>query len=395
MYVHPDATLIGENVTEIEDIDGSSIHEAFYNIIQKQGEGYHTYNYSIRDTDEISEKTSYIKGIDRWQVYIGMGFHTDELKNEISTYSKSVKDKNYFRTGITVIFLLVIGIFVYVFIKRGGKLQNQFLKQEDIIYEQFFELSAEGVIVVSVDNYIAYENNMSKKIIGANREKYIIEGQFVLPEIKPGIFKVKNDSNRSYYIGLKSEKLTYHGKDSIIYFINDITKQYLENNELEKLALYDELTKLPNRRKLIDDFEDLSFRDGELSNNILGMIDLDLFKVINDIHGHTVGDSVLKLLGEVFVKRLRSNDTIYRYGGEEFVMLLLNIEIQEAKNVLESILIDFSQEAKAQLDLDITFSCGLTSLQSVGDKYSLIDNINIADQLLYKAKENGRNRIEI
>lgn len=121
------------------------------------------------------------------------------------------------------------------------------------------------------------------------------------------------------------------------------------------------------------------------------MVDIDHFKRVNDTHGHDVGDKVIKSLALFFRQRLRKTDTIGRYGGEEFGIILPDTPVDVAKGLFEEILANFSQirHATPKGPIQVTFSCGLAAVEQAGtEKLS-----KLADVALYKAKEDGRNQI--
>lgn len=164
--------------------------------------------------------------------------------------------------------------------------------------------------------------------------------------------------------------------------------------EQRQKALIDPLTGLPNRAAWGERLEQEMARWQEEKNSLLVCIlDLDHFKRINDGYGHLAGDKVLKIVANVFSKRLRANDFLARFGGEEFVMLLpatppatgLTL-LDEMRAAVESCPFHFKGER-----VTITVSIGLTAFRP-GERSDTA--IKRADQALYKAKENGRNRIE-
>ncbi len=180
----------------------------------------------------------------------------------------------------------------------------------------------------------------------------------------------------------------------------DITAQALDNanthRKVEQLSRVDSLTGLYNHRTLqrvLDDrFEKLG-RDYSSSLAFL-MVDVDLFKQVNDTYGHPVGDEVLKELSKRLEDGVRGIDPVARYGGEEFVVLLDNVDIGEAHKVAEKLrdsveATDFSTTAGP---LSVTISIGLALLQK-GEELSKQELVDRADRALYRAKEEGRNRV--
>ncbi len=124
------------------------------------------------------------------------------------------------------------------------------------------------------------------------------------------------------------------------------------------------------------------------------MIDLDHFKKVNDTYGHPTGDKVLKSLARLLQQRLRKVDVIGRYGGEEFAVILADTSGPDAARIMNSIREDLSQiiQHGEEAEFTVTFSCGLASFP----EFSTPEAINsAADEALYQAKRNGRNRVMI
>ncbi len=163
--------------------------------------------------------------------------------------------------------------------------------------------------------------------------------------------------------------------------------------KFEQQAHIDPLTQIANRRSMMKHLE------GEYSRAIrnqesmcLLLIDVDHFKEINDVHGHHIGDEVLKSISELFVNRLRKQDVVSRWGGEEFLILLPQTTQHSAIEVAETIrkrVEEFTLE-EAEKEVAITISIGVWA---VNLEESIDDAIQQVDKLLYQAKHQGRNRI--
>lgn len=392
--VFSDASFLGKTTSHIKSIDDVSLHEMFLSQVIDQGAGFVNYKYNKRNTDTISEKTTYVMPIDELEVYIGMGFHNDDLNKEMLAYNAEFKAHHNAEVVMAIIGLFVTSLIVFVLIDRGLKLQNKYLKQEDVVFEQLSYLSDEGVFILTSDGELLYYNRVIEQVFGEALYQYIQNGTLELEEVRERVYKMKSASNREYFVEYKYEFIVYHDQDCRIYFIKDITEQMLETNVFKKQALLDELTGLPNRRQLVNDYEDYCYTSKEDEHLVLVMIDLDNFKMINDTYGHDRGDQVLKCLSEVFKDRLREHDHIYRYGGEEFVVSLKDIKIENAKVLLDKINEQFKLMTFKRFDHEITFSGGMILVKDHGVPSSLSRHLKRADDLLYKAKEGGRNRIE-
>lgn len=165
--------------------------------------------------------------------------------------------------------------------------------------------------------------------------------------------------------------------------------------EMERLALFDQLTQLPNRR-YIDTFLDNQIRDFQTLGIPFGvlMLDLDLFKHINDTYGHNVGDSMLKMVAGTFQGAMRKNDFIGRWGGEEFVAILRGVNHMELRMIAEKVCKLVAQSGlKRDMEcLRVTVSIGATMILPTDNAYMLIQR---ADNALYTSKREGRNRVTV
>lgn len=168
-----------------------------------------------------------------------------------------------------------------------------------------------------------------------------------------------------------------------------------ENASLYYIAITDELTKAFTKRHFrncIDGQFDSFIKYG--SRFSLVMMDLDHFKKVNDNHGHVVGDSVLQKLGEIIKLSIRDNDLAFRYGGEEFALILPETDIKGAHLVAERVrsMVEATIFEPGEIDLRLTISLGLSTCR--GAK-AVRDVIVSADNALYAAKHQGRNRVII
>ncbi|WP_375511705.1 GGDEF domain-containing protein [uncultured Nostoc sp.] len=168
------------------------------------------------------------------------------------------------------------------------------------------------------------------------------------------------------------------------------------NDMLSAIALADPLTELNNRRALEWDLpRQIKKAKSQKTSMSLIILDVDHFKKVNDTHGHLVGDRILQLLCQRLRHNLRFQDTAFRYGGEEFVILLANTTAEEAVVVarrLNRVVCEEPFSLSNKLTINITISLGTASLQAEDDDQgeSLLHR---ADQCLLQAKTTGRNRV--
>lgn len=165
------------------------------------------------------------------------------------------------------------------------------------------------------------------------------------------------------------------------------------DREIMRLAMTDSLTRIPNRRALMEWAEHaLARRSG--SPLALLMIDVDHFKPINDTYGHPTGDEVLRRIAELLEGRLRGYDFIGRYGGEEFCVVAPDTGREGAMALAESLraIIDATPFTAAGKEIAISVSIGVALCPS-NAKYELKEVLAESDAALYAAKQAGRNRV--
>ncbi|MGL1893529.1 MAG: cache domain-containing protein [Spirochaetaceae bacterium] len=387
--------LLGQKMINITSFNGTSIHQNFMDVLKDADDGYASYKFAKKNSVLLTEKITYVHKLNDWNAYIGTGFYVDDLQDEVRNYSAIFKKHYYYETLYIILGLIILSIVVFVIFRRGAYMQKKILKQRDIIYKKLFELSNDAIVVLSDKNILLYENDIASKLFYNDTARQIDTKLKNFAVVDSNIYLYINKNDRKHYISIRKELVSYSGSGSTIFFINDITKQYLESNALEKMAYYDDLTSLQNRRALKDFYEDIYNEIGEDNTYILGMLDLDKFKDVNDTYGHNIGDIVLKKLAETFKTRLRQKDSLFRYGGEEFILLLNNISLKNSKMLVERLNKSFCESVQAELDFNCTFSCGLIMVNEKNKKEESGELIELADELLYKAKKNGRNRVEI
>lgn len=163
-----------------------------------------------------------------------------------------------------------------------------------------------------------------------------------------------------------------------------------QRQRLVELATKDSLTGSRNRRALTDRLQEIITNQSiQFSTISLIMLDIDHFKKVNDDHGHLLGDAILKKVAEIIDGRIRVTDALYRFGGEEFVIVPLEINLEDARKLAEQLRVLVENNALIP-DSPVTISLGVAEYQ----KNETSDNwLKRADDALYHAKENGRNQV--
>jgi len=205
----------------------------------------------------------------------------------------------------------------------------------------------------------------------------------VYPEALNITSVAKNSSIPSYYVGT----------------FNDITSTKAAAEEIQNLAFFDSLTRLPNRRYLLDQLTHaLATSKRNAQSGALLFLDLDHFKNLNDTLGHDAGDLLLKKVSERLVLCVRENDTVARLGGDEFVLLLEGLKGDELAAQVEAIGFKILTALSQPYELDgrsyfSSSSIGITLFGSQQSDANVEDLLRQADIAMYQAKASGRNTL--
>ncbi|MFC1746710.1 diguanylate cyclase [Candidatus Neomarinimicrobiota bacterium] len=164
--------------------------------------------------------------------------------------------------------------------------------------------------------------------------------------------------------------------------------------ELAYLAVYDVLTEVFSRRAILAQIKTEIARSERHGRPLsLIMSDIDHFKIVNDTHGHVVGDMVLKQFASTLLTNTRRSDYVGRYGGEEFLILLPESSLRQSLRIAEKLRkrIAILTIPEYEKHLIITASFGVCEYQK---NMSVKEFIQVSDQMMYQAKENGRNQVQ-
>jgi diguanylate cyclase (GGDEF)-like protein/PAS domain S-box-containing protein len=180
--------------------------------------------------------------------------------------------------------------------------------------------------------------------------------------------------------------------DLIVHVSNNISDRKHAENALMRQASYDQLTNLPNRVLAMDRLQQ-AIRHAKRENRFAALmfIDIDNFKAINDTLGHAVGDELLTGLSKILEQPVRSGDTVARWGGDEFLIILDDLHDPiDAGHIAEKVLHSLTQPIQiGAREFRVTASIGIASYPSDGDEVAeLLSN---ADAAMYRAKDSGRN----
>lgn len=283
--------------------------------------------------------------------------------------------------------------------KQALYIQSILDAQENIVYvtenssiiyanQPFFDFFA----VASLEDFLQHDSCICGRFLQTDLTftPSSIEGKMWIHEIlalekSKRIVAMKSPSNEKRFFSLAVKELV---SDRYIITLNDISQSLLRELFLKNKAYHDPLTGALNRQYFYDYYDEN--RQNITSLGII-MVDLDYFKKINDTYGHGIGDDVLKQVAESIQNSIRNDDTLIRWGGEEFILLINTAKKSQLISISEHIRRSVSEIVFESIP-SITASLGATLLLE-GESFKTV--IERADQALYSAKANGRNRIEV
>ena len=214
-------------------------------------------------------------------------------------------------------------------------------------------------------------------------------------------FLVKlGDGRVSYLVARKTSE--YSIKEILSDYLSNVLKTSVsilldskKREQIRMLSLTDEVTGLYNQRKLIEDLELFIGRyEHERAGFSLLFVDIDYFKNVNDQFGHVVGSQLLLDMAGIIKEQLRSSDLVYRYGGDEFIVLLPKTGLEESKKIALRISSSVkSTEFKVEGETSYKLSLSIGMAEFPGDATSAKSIIDFADKMMYMSKKSGRGKV--
>ncbi len=312
---------------------------------------------------------------------------------------------------MSMAFIIIRSDFVVRKLKETEKQVEAYNQRvEDIIKSSPFPI----IISQLGDDKIILANNNAVKLFGINPgelERYHLKDFFADTdnrrllnerleqerEVHDFEVLVKTPISETPFWLLASANIIDYNYNLALYTaFQDITSRKNREALLKNQATRDPLTSLYNRRYFEDEVSRLILKaKGDNVPYSVLMLDADLFKKVNDTYGHKVGDKVLIELGNTAERALRDKDIVARYGGEEFVIFLPAIAAEQAERVADRLRESISQAVVYSDEgqpVKFTVSVGVSS-SDISDNIDTL--IKTADEALYRAKQNGRNRVEV
>jgi diguanylate cyclase (GGDEF)-like protein/PAS domain S-box-containing protein len=202
---------------------------------------------------------------------------------------------------------------------------------------------------------------------------------------------LRTSTGRIFPALISAQGLLFEGEPALLVSALDISTQKAVEEQLRELATRDALTNCVNRRSFLEIAAKEIERADRYGNRLsLAMIDADHFKDINDQYGHAVGDRVLRSIADRCRSALRKTDVLGRFGGEEFVVLFVETGLHEAQRVAERLRMRVSEPVTGREGVPVTISAGVVERRP-GETVDTM--LTMADEALYQAKRDGRNRV--
>jgi len=326
------------------------------------------------------------------------------------------------RAGV-IIFHLLIGSPGLVGLEIGRRLHGRSerkLRENELLVRAINESAQDAIVVMDARERISYWNPAAERIFGYTNDEAI--GQDLHSMLAPLHYKKSYEaalpifqrSGRGDAVGktLELKALRKSGEEfsmelslsgvqfedgwHAVGIIRDISERKQAEETIRQMAYHDSLTGLPNRKLFSDRLGIAMAQAGRSQTNVaVIMLDLDNFKDTNDTLGHDAGDLLLKTAAERLNAAMRKSDTIARFGGDEFVLLLPELKgIEDATRVAQKIVESFRKPFLINThQLTVTVSIGIAVYPDDGtDEASLLKNADIA---MYQAKHAGRDRYQV
>lgn len=257
----------------------------------------------------------------------------------------------------------------------------------------FVNRAFEELTGYNIDNYEHLDNISSPGQDSLSFSELLAQAQKQTVSVE---LRTESASGVAYIQLLTAKRIETESSNQGLLVIHkrDITEQVQQNQKMEREANYDSLTNIPNRS--LGSFSlKRAIRHAQRTSSVLAVlfIDLDDFKLINDTMGHNAGDQLLALVADRLTERLRSSDLLCRLGGDEFMILLNQVDTEESvASVASSIIEELNRIFKVQ-DTDVQIGCsiGAAVYPKDGDSAELL--MKHADIAMYDAKNNGANQL--
>jgi len=394
VYLQKNTDFIGMNVNDITD---PLFVTAFQKILDESDEiisGHFEVDYYKNLIEgEIGNRLTYVRNIGSLDLIVGYSIDSATYDYIIEDFQSNSLNKNLVILIPIYLAVIAIGVTLSRLIVNNNKLSNQLFEEEENLYKIFSDITEDIIIITDKTGQIIFSNKLGVKTIFSEGVITPINLDDIMMDEEG--FKVLVGINENYYVKSSVTEVVYGGQDCDLIIVTDVTEKVTNERKLEKMTLIDDLTGLGNRRLLVRDYKEYVLpliKESKIAH--LSMIDLDNFKQANDIYGHSFGDDVLVKIGEIFREHSTDDIIVYRVGGDEFAMIALNHSRNDVMQILRKMknkISTFNYGKK----VNIGFSAGVVEINIKDQKRRLSDYYELADSLLYEAKEEGKDKIKL
>lgn len=419
---------IGADKKKLED-------KAIQTILAKaeQGGGFINYQWYFPNGEGPYNKISLVGKVDDLDWIIVAGFYPEDIKGLLQS-QKDLLAKAQFEDRSQLYLFLILAAFItltlsYIFSQWLNRKftqyhldlqqqQNELLENAEQLKlaSRVFDNASEGIMVTGDNNVLLAVNDAFTEITGYTAEevlgrnpKFLQSGrhdesfyrQMWLAINQRGQWSGEIWNRRKsgelfpQWLSISASLDTAGEVRNYIASITDLTERKEVEKKIQYLSDYDPLTNLPNRRLLgyrVDQTINMSKRKGDQQFALL-YIDLDHFKNINDSLGHGFGDEILQKVAERIECLIRDGDTVSRLGGDEFMILVSDLDkLESIANLAERLLYDISRPLETDGHLTVTPSIGISVYPNDGDSFDTL--LRNADAAVHFAKTQGRNNYQ-
>lgn len=295
--------------------------------------------------------------------------------------------------------------------KHAADIQKNYMKTLSLLNEAVLELSANGGIITASEGwYKLLDAHVPRNMTpGTSLSDYAISDDADLfekmllhvvksEEVYEIRFRLKRkDEKEQWVLGKFMHEIVSRGADTRIRgVLRDITEAHLQEKQIKHIALHDPLTGLPNRI-LLEERMDLAIALARRERSKLGLlfIDLDNFKQVNDEQGHKAGDQLLISVSGIMKQRIRESDTLARWGGDEFVVVIPGIDNESQINGVARVLMDDLHQGLVTSGHDAIVTLSIGGAVYPDNAATKEDLLAFADKALYYAKAQGKNTVKL
>lgn len=391
-----DKQILEENITNLQKLS-LKYNNSDFNFLFKK------YNSTINELLNLNNIKFQLLEID---VKSKLNLIESKLHKE---YNKSI-DKQ-----LNIAILLFFISIIFLVISILNYIKSVKIKKELKAFKYAVENSDNSIVMTDVNRKITYVNESFEKVTGYKREDVLGKNPHILKsgKLPSDFYKDMNnilDKGEKWsgeFININKFGDIYYETASITPIFNDyeltgylaiklnVTDYVKQQEKVEFIAHHDNLTLLPNRRSLEKKVNEYIYEClAQQKKFALYFIDLDGFKNVNDTLGHDIGDLLLKEVAKIFKDSLREEDLVFRIGGDEFAIIIKYSNDEKDLKVIANKIIENINKPIIIKNHKINVGCSIGISVFPKDAQDLKNLLKYSDTAMYKAKQNGKNRVE-